>query len=67
MRQYSKIVLCTLISMACLTGLVYGAPKAVVTEYTYNAGDILQGKPIIHDFVLKNAGNEPLTIQVKPC
>lgn len=68
MQQYAKIVLCALFCLACLTGFAYGAPKAVVvTESTYNAGDIIQGKPIIHDFVFKNAGNEPLTIQVKPC
>jgi hypothetical protein len=69
MRQYSKIVLCAcLLSMACLTGLAYGAPKAVVvSDSTYNAGDVLQGKPITHDFILKNEGNEALTIQVNPC
>lgn len=68
MRQYAKIVLVALLSLMCLTGFAYGAPKAVVvTEATYNAGDVIQGKPIIHDFILKNAGNEPLTIQVKPC
>jgi hypothetical protein len=54
--------------MACLTGLAYGAPKAVVvSDSTYNTGDVLQGKSITHDFILKNEGNEALTIQVSPC
>jgi len=43
------------------------APKAVVDEYVYNVGEISQGKPIIHDFIVKNSGDKPLEIKVKPC
>lgn len=42
-------------------------PKAAVGEYVYNAGEILQGKTIIHDFVIRNTGDKPLDIKVKPC
>jgi len=43
------------------------APKAVVDELEYNVGEISQGKPIIHDFIVKNTGDKPLEIKVKPC
>jgi hypothetical protein len=56
-----------LLIVLILSGIVYGAPKALVDEYVYNAGDIPQGQQIIHDFIIKNAGDEPLTIQTKPC
>ncbi len=42
-------------------------PKAFVGEYVFNAGEIPQGKTIIHDFIIKNTGDKPLEIKVKPC
>jgi hypothetical protein len=42
-------------------------PKAVVGEYVFNAGEIPQGKTIIHDFIIRNTGDKPLDIKVKPC
>jgi hypothetical protein len=45
----------------------FGAPKAITNEMSYNAGDLIQGDVIVHDFVLKNAGNDPLSLQVKSC
>jgi hypothetical protein len=56
-----------LLIVLILSGIAYGAPKALVDEYVYNVGDIPQGQQIIHDFIIKNAGDEPLTIQAKPC
>lgn len=50
-----------------VAGVAYGMPKAVVDEYAYNPGDIQQGQPIQHDFIVKNTGDAPLTIKVKPC
>jgi len=44
-----------------------GVPRAVITETVYQAGDIQQGNPIIHDFIIKNGGDAPLTIKAQPC
>lgn len=43
------------------------APKALVMNPAYDAGDVPQGKEISTEFLLKNAGNEPLTFKVRPC
>mgnify|MGYP000889062293 CR=1 FL=1 len=44
-----------------------GAPKAIIGEYMYQAGSVQQGNPIVHDFIIKNGGQAPLTIKAKPC
>ena len=43
------------------------APRAVFTSLTHDAGQIPQGKDLSTEFLLKNAGNEPLTFKVRPC
>lgn len=48
-------------------GLALCAPKAIILSPEYDAGDVQQGKEITNDFLLKNAGNEPLTFKVRPC
>jgi len=45
----------------------YSAPRAVVQDAVYDAGEIPQGKEISHEFIMKNTGNEQLTFKVKPC
>lgn len=68
MRQWQRTMLSAcLVGLTCLAGNVYGAPKIVMEGRSYHAGNVMQGQPIVHDFALKNAGNEALTIQVKPC
>lgn len=47
--------------------LTSGAPKAIVGEYVYQAGSIQQGNPIVHDFIIKNGGDAPLTLKAQPC
>lgn len=49
------------------SGTSYGAPRALVQNAVYDAGDTPQGKEISNEFLIKNAGNEPLTIKVRPC
>lgn len=56
------ILICSL-----LGGVAYASPKAVVEESVFNAGDLPQGTPLITVFLVKNAGDEPLTLQVKSC
>lgn len=66
--NFKLVLYACLLSMACWTGHAYGTPKAViVSESTYDAGNILQGQPVTHDFILKNVGDEALTIKVEPC
>lgn len=48
-------------------GIARCAPKALVPNSVYDAGQIPQGKDISNEFLLKNAGNEPLTFKVRPC
>jgi hypothetical protein len=57
----------TVILFLIISTIANAAPKAVVDELEYNAGEIPQGKPIIHDFIVKNTGDKPLEIKVKPC
>ncbi len=39
------------------------APKAVLSEESYNFGSITPGEKISHDFILKNEGKDPLIIR----
>lgn len=42
-------------------------PKAVVSETVYNAGSVLKGEIVKHDFFVENRGTRPLSIlSVKP-
>jgi hypothetical protein len=45
----------------------FGASKAVSDEMDFNAGDVQQGSVISHEFVIKSAGSDPLTLKVKSC
>lgn len=45
----------------------YGAPKAVIGQLAFDAGEIPQGRKIVHVFPIKNTGDEALTINAKPC
>jgi hypothetical protein len=42
-------------------------PKATAEDPVHNAGDLVRGKPIVHDFIIRNTGDQPLTIKAKPC
>jgi len=42
-------------------------PRAVIEAAKFDAGEIPQGKTILHDFIIRNTGDEQLTIEVKPC
>lgn len=56
-----------LIALFLSPGFALCAPKALVMSPEYDAGDVPQGKDITNEFLLKNAGNEPLTFKVRPC
>lgn len=43
------------------------APKAVIQNTAYDAGEVPQGKDISNVFLLKNSGDTPLTFKVRPC
>ena len=43
------------------------APRVVVDQSVYDAGEVPQDKPIAHAFSLRNTGDADLTIKVKPC
>jgi hypothetical protein len=42
-------------------------PKVTAEDPVHNAGDLVRGKPIVHDFIIRNTGDQPLTIKAKPC
>ena len=45
----------------------FGASKALTNESDFNAGDLPQGTLIVHDFIFKNTGSDPLTLKVTSC
>ena len=44
-----------------------GGPRAVVEKPSFDGGEVPQGKDVTTEFLLKNAGKEPLTFKVRPC
>lgn len=44
-------------------GAVANGPSAVVQGADYNFGSVPAGKDILHDFVIKNTGNQTLKIE----
>lgn len=57
-----------IIMLSGLTGSpAFGAAKIAIEEYSYSAGNVMQGKAIEHDFAVTNTGNEPLTLELKSC
>lgn len=57
-----------IILLSALTGsTAFGAAKITIDEYSYSAGNVMQGKAIEHDFAIRNTGNEPLTLELKSC
>jgi hypothetical protein len=48
-------------------GLAWSAPRAVVANPEYDAGEVPQGKDVSTEFLLKNAGDEALTFKARPC
>ncbi len=67
LKKGSLAVIVAAIMFAAISSIAYAAPKAAIDEYVFNAGDRPQGKAIIHDFIIKNTGDMPLEIKVKPC
>jgi hypothetical protein len=67
--QIKKGVLAVMavILFTVITSAANAMPKAVVDEPVFNAGEIPQGKAIIHNFIVKNTGDKPLEVKVKPC
>ena len=43
------------------------APRAEPLDPVFDAGEIPQGKDLVHEFLLKNAGDEPLVFKARPC
>ena len=39
------------------------APKMVISELTYDAGEVIKGTVIEHDFIVKNEGDAVLQIK----
>ncbi|MEN6475587.1 MAG: hypothetical protein ABFD81_16355 [Syntrophaceae bacterium] len=68
MRAFLKALFTSLlVVIPVATSLADGLPKAIVDEYVYQVGNIQQGKPIVHDFIIKNVGDAPLTVKAQPC
>lgn len=66
MNRTGLVIIILLLSV--LTGsAAFGAAKITIDEYTYSAGNYMEGKAIEHDFIVRNSGNEPLTLEMKSC
>jgi hypothetical protein len=64
-KKYVLFLACLIVPL--IAPYTYGAPKVLIKEMVYDAGEIPQGKKIVHDFLIKNVGNEVLALKVKPC
>jgi hypothetical protein len=67
LKKEGVIVIVAVILLAVISSTANATPKAVVDEPIFNAGEIPEGKTIIHDFIIKNTGDKPLEVKVKPC
>ena len=67
LKKEGVIAIVAVILLTVISSAANATPKAVVDEYVFNAGEIPQGKAIVHDFIIKNRGDKPLEIKVKPC
>jgi hypothetical protein len=67
LKKEGVITIVAIILLAVISSTANATPKAVVDEYVFNVGEIPQGKAIVHDFIIKNTGDKPLEVKVKPC
>jgi hypothetical protein len=57
-----------LVTFLALSGTsTFGSPKAITNEIDFNAGDVPQGTVIVHNFIMKNMGSNPLSLKVTSC
>lgn len=66
MNRVGLVIIIILLS-GLIGNNVFGAANISVNEYSYSAGNVMQGKAIEHDFAIKNSGDEPLTLELKSC
>lgn len=66
-RFMRYFVYCLVLFLLAGANSACSSPKAFIEEPVFHAGDIPQGKNITHEFVLKNIGDDVLTIDIKPC
>lgn len=43
------------------------APKIQVDQAVYDAGSVVEGRELSHEFVLRNEGDRTLSFKIKPC
>jgi len=54
------------VGLFCLSGnmmSVYAAPKMVLPEQSFDFHDAIEGRTLVHEFVIQNKGDQPLEIQ----
>jgi hypothetical protein len=66
MKNFKFYAVLLVMLMVC-EGAAFGSPKALFEAPQYNAGNISQGTMILHDFVVMNKGDQPLTLEAKDC
>ncbi|HDP24412.1 MAG TPA: DUF1573 domain-containing protein [Deltaproteobacteria bacterium] len=66
-RTIPYSVVLSMFMLAVMTGLCLAAPRIEIAEPLFDAGEVLEGKDVSHEFVLKNIGSDPLIVTVKPC
>jgi hypothetical protein len=42
---------------------VYAAPKMALPEQSFNFREVIEGRTLVHEFVIQNKGDQPLEIQ----
>jgi hypothetical protein len=68
MRNTRTVVVLAAVFCSMLFSMPASAtPRVTAEDPVYDAGDLVRGKPIVHDFIIRNTGDQPLTIKAKPC
>lgn len=66
-----RLMFCFMIALGCLMAAAAGAsdtapengPNAVAPEPSFQFKPVLEGEEVVHDFIVRNTGTEPLVIE----
>ncbi|MBN1635720.1 MAG: hypothetical protein JW920_04370 [Deltaproteobacteria bacterium] len=67
MQRLHYILIAAFAAVVLIISNTYAAPKALIENPVFDAGQIPQGKKIEHDFIITNTGDEVLTYKIKGC
>lgn len=66
LRVSCLFILCAAAVLAAET-VCHASPKVQVDQSVYDAGAVPEGRDAVHEFILRNVGDQDLIIKPKPC